>query len=160
MVWTGRQVDIGEDVTVGSRGRRLLSGVSCGMFLQIAPVVECSVTFFAGIPCQRLLSGVSCGMLLQGAPAVECGVTFFAGMRSCSCVGFLVWRQRIFLEEPPVTPRSGIRLLSSVRQVVFLQVILPHIGLATFGARACLVCLFMLVAGKCPLTCVGSGMVL
>ena len=40
---------IGGDPTVGSRGRRLLSGVSYSMLLQIAPVVECGVTFFAGI---------------------------------------------------------------------------------------------------------------
>ena len=45
----GRQIDTGGDLTVGLRGRRLLSSVSCGMFLQIAPVVECGVTFFAGV---------------------------------------------------------------------------------------------------------------
>ena len=83
-----------------------LLGASCCVFLQIAPVVECSVTFFAGVSLysrvgsclqrqrvfmveppvaspagiRRLFSGVSYGMLLQIAPVVECGVTFFAGI--------------------------------------------------------------------------------
>ena len=45
----GRQIDTGGDLTVGLRGGWLLSGVSCGMLLQSAPVVECGVTFFAGM---------------------------------------------------------------------------------------------------------------
>ena len=74
---TGCQVDAGGDLTVGLRGRRLLSGVSCGMFLQIAPVVECSVTFFAGV---SLYSRVGPRLQRQRIFMVEPLVASWAGI--------------------------------------------------------------------------------
>ena len=75
-----------------------------------------------------------------------------------SCVGQTPNLQANFLVKILITLGAGEWFFSCVGQIVFLQVIPSHIRLATFGARIFFVCLFTLVAGKCPLTCVGSCM--
>ena len=81
---TGRQVDIGGDSTVELRGRRFLSGVSCGVLLQIAPVVECSDTFFTGGSFYSCVGPLVCR---QGIFPGEPLVTFRARIWLLTCVG-------------------------------------------------------------------------